>query len=153
MKNLHKIRKNQNFQKSLPQSLLDHSKKDYLVQMSANLNRNWDLRYNLSEIQEFGIFSVKLVKILRIIGLRDLRWSKYYRSSWFVTSCEFLNLKYMYSLFYNSEYTILVAKFVQNLLWESMYGDLKFKQLYILNKVKFWHSIESIGNPAKSTLV
>ena len=29
----------------------------------------------------------------------------------------------MYSLFYSSEYTILGAKFAQNVQWESMYGD------------------------------
>ena len=90
------------------------------------------------KFKNFAFFSVKRVKILKIIGLRDLKWSKYYKSSWFVTFCEFLDLKYIYSIFYSSEYTILGAKYAQILLWESMYGDAKIQTVIYSERSWIW---------------
>ena len=83
------------------------SSKDYLVQISANLNKNCDPWKNFSEIWEFRIFSFfvifssKLVKILKMIAFRDLKWYKYWKPSWFESFCEILGLKSMYFWFYS----------------------------------------------------
>ena len=121
------------------------SPKDYLVQISTNLNKNCDLRYNLSEIREFCIFGHFLENVVKkIIGLRDLKWSKYCESGWFVNFCKFLGLKCMYFWFYSSEYTILGAKFSQNLLRES--SHIFWKKLNFEIHRKYWHPCNEYFN-------